>query len=293
MAGGAACGLAAAFGGAWPRLLRAAENEADKAGELVPFNGKDLSNWKTADPARIEKWKVVSSVKMDSDDPHKLVTEGAGGTPESILFLPRAVGGGDIYTDQTFGDVEVHVEFMIPKGSNSGVYLMGQYECQILDSYGKKNLGVHDCAAIYVTKPPSENACKPPGEWQTYDITFRALRFDAGGKKTENARYVKVVFNGKTVQEDVDTPHPTGGQLSGGEKPKGPLMLQGSEARSPTATCGSSRWSFKLPVFRQPSIDGPQVARRAFGPLGAARPGSEFLFIHHPWGVRIRTSPWP
>jgi len=229
MARGAACGLAATFGGAWPRLLRAADSDGDKTGELVLFNGKDLSNWKTADPAKIENWKVVSSVKADPDEPHKLVTEGTGGTADSVMYLHGAVEGGDIYTDQVFADVEVHVEFMIPKGSNSGVYLMGQYECQILDSYGKKDLGVHDCAAIYVTKPPSENACKPSGEWQTYDITFRAPRFDADGKKIENAKYIKVVFNGKTVQENVDTPRPTGGQLSGGEKPKGPLMLQGNE----------------------------------------------------------------
>jgi hypothetical protein len=223
VAGAAACGFATALGAS--RCLRA----ADPADEQVLFNGKDLSNWKTADESKIDHWKVVSAVKLDPDDPHKLTPDGTGGEADSLMFLPGAVEGGDIYTDQTFVDVEVHVEFMIPKGGNSGVYLMGQYECQILDSYGKKDLGVHDCAAIYVTKPPSENACKPPGEWQTYDITFRAPRFDAQGKKVENARYVKVVFNGKTVQENVDTPRPTGGQLPGGEKPRGPLMLQGSE----------------------------------------------------------------
>jgi hypothetical protein len=226
----AACG-ASLLASALPRALRAAEEKANESGgEVVLFNGKDLSGWKTEDPKRIDHWKAVSNVKLDEKDPHKLDGEGDGGSADGVLFLPKPEGGCDIYTEQAFGDVELHIEFNIPKGSNSGVYLMGQYECQVLDSFGKPDdkLGVHDCAAVYTFSKPKVNACKAPGEWQTYDITFRAPRFDSSGKKVENAKYVKVVQNGKTVQEDVEVPHSTGGQLPGGEKPKGPLMLQGN-----------------------------------------------------------------
>jgi hypothetical protein len=118
---------------------------------------------------------------------------------------------------------------MVPKGSNSGVYLMGQYEVQVLDSYGKPDdkLGPGDGGGIYHTKAPSTNAQKAPGEWQSYDIIFRAPRFDADGKKVENAKFIKVVHNGKVIHENVDTPKSTGGELPGGEKAKGPLLFQG------------------------------------------------------------------
>lgn len=230
----AAAGGASLLCSALPRALRAAEDKSSESagagGEVVLFDGKDLSNWKTASPKRIDNWKVVSSVKLDEKNPSKLNGEGAGGTADAVMFLGKPEGGCDIYSEQTFGDIELHIEFNIPKGSNSGVYLMGQYECQVLDSYGKPDdqLGVHDCAAVYTVSKPRENACKAPGEWQTYEITFRAPRFDASGKKVEKAKFLKVVQNGKTVQENVEVPGSTGGQLPGGEKAKGPLMLQGN-----------------------------------------------------------------
>ena len=142
----------------------------------------------------------------------------------------RAAGHGtDVYTEKSWGDCQVHAEFMIPDGSNSGVYLMGQYEVQIISTFGKPDdkLGPGDCGGVYHTHAPLTNALKPYGQWNTYDITFRAPRFDAAGKKIENARFIEVLFNGKKIHENVEPKGPTGGQLPGGEKPTGPLLLQG------------------------------------------------------------------
>lgn len=141
------------------------------------------------------------------------------------------------------GDVELEVEFMIPKASNSGIYLMGRYELQILDSYGKADNGLAygDCGGIYErwddSKPegakgyegtaPATNASTAPGTWQTFSIQFRAPRFDTDGKKTENARFLKVVHNGVVIHEDVDVTGPTRGGGDSPEGPRGSLTVQG------------------------------------------------------------------
>ncbi|MBX7135631.1 MAG: ThuA domain-containing protein [Fimbriimonadaceae bacterium] len=137
-----------------------------------------------------------------------------------------------------FGDAWVHAEFAIPAGSNSGVYLQGRYEIQILDSYGKpwKDLAFSDAGGIYQRwkdetgyegTPPARNAIRKPGDWNTYDILFRAPRFDSKGKKTENARFVEVRVNGVVVQNNVEVTGPTRASMWEDEKPLGPIMLQG------------------------------------------------------------------
>ena len=208
--------------------LRAADADAKTAaaGGASLFNGKDLTGWKTRDANAKDKWKVASKVAIDSGDPKKLAGTGEGGGEGAALVLEQSGHGADLISEKSFGDCEVHVEVMYPKGSNSGIYLMGQYEIQVLDSAGKSKVGPGDLGGIYITKAPSENAAKPAGEWQTFDIVFRAPRFE-GGKKTENAKFVKVVLNGKTIHENVEAPKPTGSELPGGEKPQGPLMFQG------------------------------------------------------------------
>ena len=203
-----------------------APSRADDAKETVLLNGKDLTGWKTRDAKAKEKWKVASKVAIDESDPKKLTGTGEGGGENAALVLEKSAGGADLISEKAFGDCELHVEVMYPKGSNSGIYLMGQYEVQVLDSAGKSKVGPGDLGGIYNTKAPSENAAKPAGEWQTFHIVFRAPRFE-GGKKTENAKFVKVVLNGKTIHENVEAPKPTGSELPGGEKPQGPLMFQG------------------------------------------------------------------
>jgi hypothetical protein len=137
--------------------------------------------------------------------------------------------GVDLLSEVQHGDCQLHVEFNVTKGSNSGVYFQGQYEVQILDSFGKKDkdLAYGDCGGIYNTAKPRTNASKAPGEWQTFDVTFQAPRFDDKKKKIANARFVKVIHNGKVIHENVEVKGPTTASLGGAERPLGPLMLQG------------------------------------------------------------------
>jgi hypothetical protein len=195
------------------------------------FNGKDLSGWKLRDEKAHPTWKVVSSVKVDPANPKKLIGEGGGGAADSILLRIPAEKVTDLISEKTFGDCEVHLEFFLAKESNSGVFLMGRYEVQITDSFGipDNKLQAGECGGIPWLKAPATNACKAPGEWQTMDIVFRAPKFDGAGKKTANARFVSITLNGKKVQESLEVPEPTGAELDGGEKPTGPLMIQGNE----------------------------------------------------------------
>jgi hypothetical protein len=136
----------------------------------------------------------------------------------------------DISSKQEFGDCYIHAEFKEPMTGhgNSGVGMQGRYEVQILNSYGKEKVGAGDCGACYSQTPPKVNASKPAGEWQTFDIFFRAPRFDTDGKVTENAR-ATVYHNGTLVQEDQEFKGPTGIQYEQykGEVAKGPVVLQG------------------------------------------------------------------
>jgi hypothetical protein len=135
----------------------------------------------------------------------------------------------DISSKQEFGDCYLHVEFREPLegGGNSGVGMQGRYEVQILNSYGKQP-EAHGCGSLYSQTPPKVVASKPAGQWQTYDIFFRAPRFDANQKVVENAR-VTVYQNGVLIHENAEFHGPTGIQydLYKDEAPKGPIVLQG------------------------------------------------------------------
>ena len=117
---------------------------------------------------------------------------------------------------------------MVPKGSNSGIYLMGEYEVQVLDSFGKKRVGRGDMGGIYGANAPRVNAASEPGTWQKYIIEFQAPCFDAEGNKTANARFIKVTLNGQVLHEDVEMQKQTPGGVTGREHPTGPLMFQGN-----------------------------------------------------------------
>lgn len=117
---------------------------------------------------------------------------------------------------RTFDDFQLHVEFRLPympeargqKRGNSGIYLQSRYEVQVLDSFGLDGV-FNECGALYRYQPPSINMCLPPLQWQTYDITFRSPRFDADGKKTENAR-LTVRHNGVLVHDNFNVERKTG-----------------------------------------------------------------------------------
>ena len=140
------------------------------------------------------------------------------------------VKGGSIQTEKSFGDFQLHVEFNIPympkahgqARGNSGVYLDGTYELQVLDSYGLK-LKNNDCGAIYTQVVPSVNACKPPLQWQTYDVTFHKAKVE-DGKVVKKAR-VTVIQNGVKIIDDAEIA-PTPGGTGTKEGEDGPIMLQ-------------------------------------------------------------------
>lgn len=195
---------------------------------VEPFNGKDLKNWKLKDEKK-SKWQACA-IAWDEKKPGELIG-GIDNSPDgSGKVLANVTGGGcDIFTEEKFGDVRLEVEFMVPKGSNSGVYLMGEYEVQILDSYGKPDdkLTQGDLGALYSAAAPKKNVAKKPGEWQKFVIDFRAPRFGADGKKTANAKFLKVVLNDEVLHENVEMKQQTPGGLTGKEAPTGPLMFQG------------------------------------------------------------------
>ncbi len=193
--------------------------QAPAADPVQPLNGKDLTGWKFRGGGG-GKWTVGTATLKDH-------------APSEIKALPggkeliNAARSLDIYTEAKFGDCLVELEVMVPKGANSGVYLMGNYEVQVLDSFGKKQADAGDMGAVYGKTAPKVNASKAPGQWQKYVIDFRAPRFDGNGKKTANARLVKCTLNGQVIHENVDIPGPTTNAMSGKETATGPLMLQG------------------------------------------------------------------
>jgi len=178
---------------------------------VVLFDGKDLSKWAHKDGSAA-KWKVENG------------------------YFEVAPKTGEIHTREAFGDCQLHVEFAEPappKGEgqdrgNSGVFLQGLYETQVLDSYQSKTYADGQASAIYGQYPPLVNASRPPGQWQTYDIIFHGPRFDASGKLTRPARET-VFHNGVLVQDNVELTGPTGHHVRPPYKPgpeKLPLALQ-------------------------------------------------------------------
>jgi hypothetical protein len=199
----------------------------------IDLVGDDLSTWAgdTAD------WMVVGKVAVDPANEALLSS-----TPGKGAILNGKTGRTkNLHSKHEHGDVEIHVEFMVPKGSNSGVYLQGRYEIQILDSFGKsdKELKYGDSGGVYQRwdenrdpkgyegTPPRSNASRPAGEWQSFDIIFKAPRFDSNGKKIRDATFVSVHHNGVLIHQNVTCSGPTRGAKFGKEAATGPLSIQG------------------------------------------------------------------
>ena len=194
---------------------------------VEPFNGKDLTGWKLkGNDEKKSQWRAAV-VLLDESAPTGFTTPKVGADAKMQLVNMKG-GGVDIFTEEKFGDCTVELEFMVPKNSNSGIYLMGEYEVQVLDSHGKADdkLTEGDLGAIYSAAKPKKNLAKKPGEWQTFKIEFQAPKFD-GDKKTANAKFVKVTLNGEVLHENVEMKQQTPGGLTGKEAATGPLMFQG------------------------------------------------------------------
>ncbi len=202
-----------------------AADEKSSGKTINLFNGKDLSGWKPRGEGKNSQWQVGNCAMSDTK-PAELIlvppSPDRKGMPE-LINLKRSV---DLYTEAKFGDCVIDVELMIPKGSNSGIYVMGEYEVQVLDSYGKDKVGPGDMGGLYTTAAPRVNACKKPGEWQHFVIDFQAPRFEAG-KKNANAKFLKVTLNDQVIHENVEMKGPTPSCLTGKEAPTGPIMFQG------------------------------------------------------------------
>lgn len=162
----------------WPEpvVVTPGKDNGPPSDAIVLFDGKDLSAWKNG-----ENWIIADGV--------------------------ATAAKSGITTKESFGDCQFHVEFASPsevKGSgqgrgNSGIYFMGRYEVQILDSFENKTYFDGQCASVYKQHPPLVNACRKPGEWQSYDIIFESPRFDSE-KKLTRPGYVTVLQNGIVVQ---------------------------------------------------------------------------------------------
>jgi len=159
---------------------------------IVLFGGADLSAWRTEDGAE-PTWKVADG------------------------YMEAAEGAGDIFTRAEFGDCQLHVEWAAPADTggkqgqnrgNSGIFFMESYEIQVLDSYENRTYADGHAGSVYAQHPPQVNAIRPPGEWQTYDIVFRAPRFKKDGTLRRPARMTAFV-NGVLVQDNVRLTGPT------------------------------------------------------------------------------------
>ncbi len=204
---------------------------AEDPGWITLIGDQGLAAWRKPTGA----WLVAGDARMDAKNPSRLsAVAGAG-----VLINGPTGRTTNLLSNHEFGDIEAHFEFLIPKGSNSGVKLQGFYEVQIVDSQAAKKLTGSDCGGIYPRAEmlpryhhiddgyaPKVNAARPAGNWQTLDLIFRAPRFDRTGKKQANARFEKIVLNGEIVQEHVEVGTPTGHVWRLPEVRRGPLLLQ-------------------------------------------------------------------
>lgn len=195
----------------------------------TPVSLDRLAAWRTPHGT----WLEAKDAAPAADDEKKLTAIPGQG----VLVNGPDGRTGNLISVAEFSDITAHIEFMVPKGSNSGVYFMGRYEIQVFDSWGKESPQYGDCGGIYQRsgkegkgfegRPPRVNASRAPGAWQSFDVIFKAPRFDAQGNKTADAVFVKVTHNGQVVHENQVVTGPTRAASFNDEKARGPLMFQG------------------------------------------------------------------
>jgi hypothetical protein len=204
---------------------------AEEAEWISLIGDEGLKAWRSPTGA----WLVAGDATVDPLERTRLAAVPGRGV---IVNGPKG-RTRNLLSTREFGDLEAHVEFLIPERSNSGVKLQGLYEIQIADTHASKKLSGSDCGGIYPRAEllpryhhlddgfaPRVNAARAAGEWQSLDLVFRAPRFDSSGRKTANARFEKVLLNGQLVQDAVELRAPTGHAWRLPEVRRGPLLLQ-------------------------------------------------------------------
>lgn len=251
-------------------LIQATGRAEQRKTRSQPLKGKSLDAFRRP----LGNWEMVGSVSTDADNVLAVIPKPGHGVATNAKGKTN-----HLITREEFGDVQIHIEFMIPKATNSGVYVHGRYEIQIINSWGRQP-AKWDCGAIYERwagdyrtghgyegRPPRVNASRQPGEWQAYDITFRAPRFDDHGKKTANAMFVKVVHNGIVIHENEEVSGPTREAPFKDEQATGPLVLQGDHGiiayRNITLTPPGHADAFDNGDFddftARPDVDGKHI----------------------------------
>jgi Domain of Unknown Function (DUF1080)/PA14 domain len=196
----------------------------------------DLSAFKNAP----SNWRIAANATADLNEKNNMTTTDGTGTLVCIHPAGKYGREYDLFTNLQHGDADIELDFMMAKGSNSGVYLQGRYEIQLFDSWGTKQPRTYDVGAIYERwdearpngqkgyegHPARMNACLAPGLWQHLKVSFQAPKFGQNGQKIANAKVLKVELNGVTVQEEVELTGPTRGGVEP-EVAAGPLLFQG------------------------------------------------------------------
>lgn len=227
--------------GKWSAVLQQEGTRTGGSGPIT-FDGRDIKGeveagkFRLKDPAgkaleltRIERRSPTLGMKPPKG---AVVLFGDGAnlfdkdkvSPEGLLMQGAK-------TTETFGDFTLHIEFLLPympdatgqQRGNSGLYLQGRYEIQMLDSFGLEGLD-NECAGIYQVARPAQNLCFPPLTWQTYDIDFTAATFKGDDKRKKAT--VTVRHNGFIVHKDLELPGPTGGAILKDTEEPGPILLQ-------------------------------------------------------------------
>jgi len=215
-------------------ILAAAAMGPAQAQERLPMQALALETLEAFNEPGTN-WQLAGQVRSDRRKRHDLTAEPGQGV---LVNLPTSRSRENLFTIWTHGDIELELQFMMPQGSNSGIYLQGRYEIQLLDSWGETHVTIGDVGGVYQRWdeeagrgfegcPPRLNASRAPGLWQTLRIVFEAPQFDASGQKARHARFVRVELNGSIVQENVTVTGPTRAAAFNNEAPTGPLMIQG------------------------------------------------------------------